>query len=227
MTTLQDFLRVSTPIELKRAPSAPAGFVSGYASTFGGAPDSYGDVIAPGAFAKSIARHQAQGTAPLMLWSHDETRPIGRWDSYAEDVAGLMVAGQFNINTDAGRDAREHVLAGDLNGLSIGYRVMPGGAKAGPNGIRILTELDLLEVSIVAFPANQGARVTGAKSMYRSRAELEAQLRTILPGRAAKKLMSGGWPALSADEDEQPNPAINELLSAVKAARLDLTKDRK
>lgn len=226
MTTFSDFLRVSTPIELKRAPNAPAGYVSGYASTFGGEADSYGDVIAPGAFAKSIARHHAQGTAPLMLWSHDETRPIGRWDSFAEDVAGLSVAGQFNVKTDAGRDAREHVLAGDLNGLSIGYRVMPGGAKAGPNGTRILTELDLLEVSIVAFPANRQARVTGVKS-FSSRSELESMLRTILPARAAKKLMSGGWPALSADDDDEPNPAIERLLATVKAARLELNKDRK
>lgn len=226
MTTISEFLRVSLPIEFKRSLESADGEVAGYGSTFGGAPDSYGDVIAPGAFTASIAEHKASGTAPLMLWGHDPDRPVGRWDSFDQDALGLKVRGQFNLDTTAGRDARAHVKAGDLSGLSIGYRVMPGGMSAGPDGSRILTKLHLEEVSIVAFPANRRARVTGVKS-FGSRAELESILREHLPARAVKKLLSGGWPAMSSDDDDQPNPAIEGLLATVKAARLELSKDRK
>src|SRR3546814_6329952 len=46
------------------------GTFEGYASTFGGSPDSYGDVVLPGAFAESLVRHQREGTMPLLLWGH-------------------------------------------------------------------------------------------------------------------------------------------------------------
>lgn len=222
MTTISNILRVSVPLEFKRSADS-RGSVSGYASTFNGEPDSYGDVIAPGAFAASLARHKADGTAPLMLWGHDPDRPVGRWEALSEDSSGLLVKGRFNLDTAAGHDAYAHVLAGDLGGLSIGYRTMPNGAKPGPNGSTILTTIDLKEVSIVGFPANRGARVTEVKS-FSSQAELEAKLRTILPGRAVKKLMSGGWPALSREDDETANPKLDELLAAVKAARLEFRK---
>lgn len=227
MTTISEILRISAPIELKRAADAPSGSVFGYASTFGGSPDSYGHIIERGAFAESIARHKSEGTAPLMLWNHDEDRPIGRWTSFEEDGRGLKVSGKFNLDTTVGREAHAHVKAGDLNGLSIGYMRVPGGSKAGPNGSLLLTKLDLLETSVVAFPANGAARITGVKS-FGSRAELESILREHLPARAVKKLLSGGWSAVSDDDEtDESTPAIESLLASVKAARLDLKKDFK
>ena len=64
------------PVEVKLAGDG-TGTLSGYASRFGGRPDAYGDVIAPGAFSASLAQHAAAGTRPLMFWSHDPSRPIG------------------------------------------------------------------------------------------------------------------------------------------------------
>lgn len=214
-------VRVAPPHELKLAGSAE-GMVSGWASTFGGEPDAYGDIIEANAFKGSIAQHKADGSAPLMLWSHNPDEPVGRWIEFYEDERGLFMRGQLNLETSRGKDAHAHLKAGDLNGLSIGYRVPPGGAKAGPNGTTILTNLELLEASVVAFPANRRARITGIKS-FGSRAELEALLREHLPGRAVKKLLHGGWPALSGEDiDDEPDPAMNELVRALKAARLEL-----
>ena len=222
MTTISDFLRASNPLLIKRTVESDDGTIAGYASTFGGEPDSYGDIIQAGAFASSIAQHKRDGTAPAMLWGHDPDRPVGKWVEFREDQRGLFVRGEFRLSTTAGHDAYQHVKGGDLNGLSIGYRVMPGGSKPGPVGVTLLTKLDFLEASIVAFPANRSARVTGVKS-FGSRAELESILREHLPARAVKKLLSGGWSAVSSgDEADEPDPQIKELVSAVKAARLDL-----
>lgn len=220
---LSAYLRMAQPHEIKLAGAdVEKGIISGYGSTFGGDPDSYGDVIAKGAFAASIAQHKADGTAPLMLWAHRPSEPIGRWLEFGEDDRGLFMRGQLNLDTARGRDAHAHIKAGDVNGLSIGFRVLPEGAKPGPNGTTILTNLELLETSVVAFPANRRARVTGVKS-FGSRAELEAIIREAgVPSRAVKKLMSGGWPALSGDDEDQPDPAMHALIARLDAATREL-----
>ncbi len=137
--------------------SSPQGLVTGYASVFNGV-DSYGDSIAPGAFTQTIARGK-----PLMLWAHKADKPIGRWDHLAEDSRGLCVEGQLNLKTSAGQEAFEHLRQRDLDGLSIGFRVLPGGAEQ-KGDVRMLKALDLVEVSVVSLPADPGARVLSVKS---------------------------------------------------------------
>lgn len=223
MTTIRDFLHVFPPVELKSA--VVDGVVAGYGCTFGNvifSRDKNGDRVEPGAFAPSIQRFKAEGSAPLMLWGHDPDRVIGKWTDFAEDGHGLKVRGQFNLGTTAGRDAHAHVKAGDLDGLSIGFNVPPGGFKRDPNGTRILSIVDFHEVSIVAFPANPLARVTEVKSAFSSRSELETLLREHLPARAVKKLLSGGWSAVSGDDEADDDSALTELVAAVRASRLDL-----
>lgn len=215
-------VRAAPPISLKFASKAADGTLEGLASTFGDPADAYGDVIDPNAFDATLREVKVRGETPLMLWSHDPDRPIGRWTELRASPQGLFVAGQLNLESSGGRDAHAHLKAGDLSGLSIGYRVSPGGSTLRKDGTRLLTALELVEVSVVAIPANRGARVTSVKS-FGSKAELEAILRDVLPGRAVKKLMSGGWPALSADEGEpEPPEDLSEMLAAVKAARHDL-----
>lgn len=127
--------------------------VSGYASTFGGDPDSYGDVIAAGAFAESIAARPTK-----FLFEHVE--PIGKQLSIAEDAKGLF--GSWSIvNTRAGEDAYKLIKSGVLDSLSIGYMTLD--AEFRPDGVRILRKVDLFEVSAVAIPANRSAVITGVK----------------------------------------------------------------
>ena len=147
-----------------KALSSPGEF-EGYASTFGGEPDSYGDVIAAGAYAVSLADHAAKGTRPKMFWQHDRDQPIGQWLELAEDSKGLHVKGRVNMNVQRAREAYELAKAGDIDGLSIGYRIMPGGIIADPSGeFWTLTALDLREISIVSIGANEGATITGVKA---------------------------------------------------------------
>lgn len=184
--------RQSLPLEFK-FDSSSLGSVKGYASVWGGPPDSYGDIIQRGAFAKTIAEHKAQGSMPIMLWAHDQTRPVGRWTSLVEDSVGLAVEGVFNLDTAGGKDAAAHVKAGDISGFSIGYVVPPGGVKRGKDGSNLLTEIHLLEISVVALPANSRARV-----MLDSKRDLEELLvKSGLARTAAVRLAGGGWPALA------------------------------
>jgi HK97 family phage prohead protease len=128
--------------------------VSGYASTFGGSPDSYGDVIAAGAFAESIAARPTK-----FLYEHYE--PIGKQIEIREDDKGLF--GSWSItNTRAGEDAYKLIKSGVLDSLSIGYFTQE--AEFREDGIRILRKIDLYEVSAVAIPANRNAVITDVKS---------------------------------------------------------------
>lgn len=148
-------------VEVKFATNE-AGTVSGYASVFGGEPDTYGDVIAPGAYAASLAEHKAAGTRPLLLWQHDTAEPVGVWEALEEDDHGLKVSGRLVLETTRGRDTYALLKAGALNGLSIGYRVRDFERR--PGGGRLLKQIDLIEISLVSVPAETRARLTSVKS---------------------------------------------------------------
>ena len=178
------------------------GRIEGWASTYGGDADHHGDVVAEGAFKASLARRKAAGDLPVMLWSHDLDVPVGRWTDFAEDPKGLHVRGAINLKTTRGRDAFEHVRAGDATGLSIGYRIPEGGRSYAGQGAFVLSEVDLFEVSIVALPANPNARITGLKSLG-SKAEAIDLLRGAgLSRQAAARFAAGGWKALSGEDHE-------------------------
>lgn len=136
-----------------------AGVFSGYAAIFGEA-DSYGDTIKPGAFRKTIASRKNRGPV-AMFWNHDPGKPIGIWTSIAEDTKGLKVTGRLILETAAGAEAYALLKAGAVTGLSIGFNAVK--SVRGPNGGRVLTELDLIEVSAVTLPAASRARVTNIK----------------------------------------------------------------
>lgn len=130
--------------------------IEGYASLFGET-DQGGDVVQKGAYAGSLTRLGAAGRRVKMLWQHDPAQPIGVWDEVREDDRGLWVKGRLLDSTQKGREAAALIAAGALDGLSIGYRTKR--AVKNDKGQRLLTELELWEVSVVTFPMLPSARV--------------------------------------------------------------------
>ncbi len=130
--------------------------ISGYASLFG-TRDQGGDIVQKGAYAASLARLSKAGRGVKMLWQHDPAQPIGVWDEVREDASGLWVKGRILTAVDKGREAAALLDAGAIDGLSIGYRTLK--STKGADGARILSELELWEVSLVTFPMLSEARV--------------------------------------------------------------------
>ncbi|KIN66299.1 Phage prohead protease [Sulfitobacter noctilucicola] len=130
--------------------------ISGYASLFG-AVDQGGDVVESGAYGASLKAVAAAGRNIKMLWQHDPAQPIGVWDEVREDAKGLFVKGRILDSVEKGREAASLIAAGAIDGLSIGYRTVK--ATKNTKGQRLLSELELWEVSLVTFPMLPSARV--------------------------------------------------------------------
>jgi len=143
-----------------------AGEFEGYASTFGNL-DSGGDIVEPGAFIESVVAAKRDGRNIPMLWQHDQREPIGVWKDISEDAKGLFVRGTLILDGDqTAQRAYGKLKAGALGGMSIGYRIPPGGAEHDEKRRATrLKKIDLREISLVTMPMNIEARVTTVKSI--------------------------------------------------------------
>lgn len=148
-------------VEIKLADGkSGSGEFEGYASTFGNK-DSYGDVIEKGAFADTLK----SGRRVLMLDSHNAAAVIGKWKEMKEDGRGLFVRGEFTPNHTRAADVYASMKHGAVNGMSIGFRIPKGGSEFDEDTeVRTISRIDLIEVSVVAMPANEMAMVSGVKS---------------------------------------------------------------
>lgn len=139
------------------------GVFSGYASVFGNE-DSYGDIVQPGAFTRTIKnRIKAKGKPNFpILWNHNPSDPIGVTSAIAEDQKGLAVTGELNLDVQRAREIYSLMKQGAIDGLSFGFTTIKD--KLDASGKRLLQELKLWEWSPVTFPANQMAGVEAVRS---------------------------------------------------------------
>jgi HK97 family phage prohead protease len=137
-----------SPLATHRSPLP----IHGYASLWGVA-DLNGDVVARGAFVDSLRRTGPTGVR--MLHQHESRAVVGVWDEMVEDERGLFVRGRIADWSAEARYAQALSRAGALDGLSIGFRA----ARARRDGrLRVLSGVELWEVSLVTFPMLPGAR---------------------------------------------------------------------
>lgn len=137
--------------------SAGDNTIEGYAAYFGNV-DSYGDIIEPGAFSKTL---QENNSRVKVLWQHDVNEPIGKPIMMEQDSKGLYIKAKISM-TDTGKKAMELMKDGVIDEMSIGYDIIKDEYK-GKN--RMLKELRLWEFSPVTFAANEKARITSAKNL--------------------------------------------------------------
>ncbi|OJX12511.1 MAG: hypothetical protein BGO77_03270 [Caedibacter sp. 37-49] len=168
--------KISYPIELKFL--ADEGAFEGYASVFEHL-DDQGDRVLKGAFIDSLKHWWHSGQVPKMLWQHDPTQPIGVWESLEEDRHGLRVKGRLLLDVQRGREAYALMKSGVLDSLSIGYRVLE--ARPGlKSGERLLSKLELHEISLVTFPANDRAKITQVKNLFSQDCDIVQRIYTLV-----------------------------------------------
>lgn len=121
---------------------------------------SYDEVFRMGAFADTI---RERGDRVKFLANHDrQTLPLGKAVMLREDAAGLI--GEFRVsNTPDGDAALELIRDGVLDALSVGFVPLQDRGAAGRDPIIERLAVKLMEVSAVAFPAYEGALISGVR----------------------------------------------------------------
>ena len=174
--------------------SGPVGFVRGFASTFGNT-DLTNDIIHPGAFLRSISENPS---VPV-FWEHEhvggffgggETLPIGQTSRLFETDFGLFFEAPI-ADTNRGRDVAALLDQGVLGKSSIGFDIPgeDGAIRFDEEGIRHLNLIKLLEISVVTWPANTEASVSGGLEPVDVPVEAEvfaSQFNSFLARRAAQ-----------------------------------------
>lgn len=227
---------IGAPFEFKFADSgsAPRGSFEGYGAVFGNI-DSHGDVVEPGAFAKSLLDRQREGRPlPPMYKMHgamtgNRHEPVGVWDAMSEDANGLHVKGRLiGLDTEQGKWTEAQAREGALKGLSIGYRVPPNGSKKGSDRPgepkRFIKTANLREVSLVDDPSNSLARIYAMK-MAADEAAFADEIKTIrefedflrdvggFSHAAAKAIAAGGFKAQLDPRDEDRESAVAAIIA--------------
>jgi HK97 family phage prohead protease len=187
--------------------------VSGYASTYD--LDQGGDIIVRGAFAKTL---ETSASKVKVLWQHDHKSPIGRPVSMREDDRGLYVE-SYIAKTRQGDEALELAREGIIDSMSIGYIVNESEYK--DDGVRLIKELSLMEYSLVTWPMNEAAVITGVKSLEVR--EIERALRDAGYSRSqAKAIACAGVRSLREADAQEAEQAA--LMAELKAAVESLTQ---
>jgi HK97 family phage prohead protease len=159
--------RATRELELRQEPGEPLK-IRGYAAVFNQLSEplfGFRERILPGAFKNSI-----NGDVRALV-GHDPKRIIGRTKSGTlrlwENDHGLRVEID-PANTQDGRDTVESIRRGDLDQMSFGFQVEQNGQRWNREqgeSIRELVDVDLFDVSVVAFPAYTQTEVS-VRSMW-------------------------------------------------------------
>lgn len=205
------------------------GMLEGYASTWVRTPDSYGDVVKSGAFAKTLQERWNGGKGIPLLWAHQMDNLnafIGMADADEDDI-GLHFVASFDDTPEAQR-VRQLYKDGRLRKFSFAYDVMDEAPVELEDGIKAneLRELDLYEISCVTVPANDTAEVLDVKAGRRNSGKDESTIRdaiSALEGAAnALKALLDNDDGKDDPEDnpagedqKESNPKIKELLDYI------------
>lgn len=193
------------------------GKFSGYANVYG-VQDLNGDIVKPGAFTRSIKNRDV---VPILL-EHETKTAVGL-GRLTEKPKGLWVDAVLNLGIDAAKSAQQLITPiaefgrGVIDGLSIGFVTMRDalGEKA-----REILEAKVLEVSLVAYPANESSRVVKVKSARQMQDELQDLERRI--NLICKALIDSGIEAdpdivhsayKSFDNDPAEGHSLSQLLA--------------
>ena len=134
--------------------------ISGLAST--PEPDRMGDIIEPLGIT-------FKNPLPLLLY-HNSQKPVGRVTFSAPTAEGLAFEAELPTIDDPGtvRDRIEEawtsIKTGLLAGVSIGFRPLEETFNKATGGFRFL-KTEVLELSLVAIPANPGATIQHIKAL--------------------------------------------------------------
>jgi len=154
----QDLEQLSMIQELRaNLDNAEEGIIEGYIAVWDTI-DSYNSRFQQGAFKKTLENRTAK---IRVLYNHDTEQPIGSLLAIREDDHGVFVSCKLNMDVQRGAETFALAKAGDIDCFSFGFRTIKDKYE---NGIQVITEVALGEVSPVVFEANGASKITSVRS---------------------------------------------------------------
>ena len=132
--------------------------IAGYANTT--SKDRAGDVVTAEAWAKGVENFRKN---PVMLYQHKHDCPIGRIEKITVDKKGIFVEGAVSEAAEKTHGVQTLIRDGALKSFSVGFRVKDGKYNREDDSMMI-TDVELLEISVVSVPCNQDSLFSIRKS---------------------------------------------------------------
>lgn len=207
----------SFPAQFKAGPDdglAEGEFIV-YPSTFTRTPDSYGDVVAKGAFADTIKEWSESGNVLPGLYGHRLDDPdyfVASAVEMTEDDHGWRVRGMFDLDSPKGAQVYRLVKGRRLNQLSFAFDVLDEGSVKLDDGTEAneLRKLKVYEFSFVPIGANQDTSVVAVKAIaegLKAGRVLSSKNETAL--RDARDAIDSVLASLEADDGKSTHGAGN------------------
>ncbi len=132
--------------------------IAGYANTID--KDRQGDIVLPSAWAKGVDNYRAN---PVLLFQHQADKPIGRINKMRVDQKGLYIEATVSKAAESQHSIQTLIKDKVLKGFSVGFRVKDQKFDRNTEASTI-TDLELMEISIVSIPANANSLFSVRKS---------------------------------------------------------------
>ena len=132
--------------------------IAGYANTI--TKDRAGDVVTAQAWAKGVDNYRRN---PVLLYQHKHDAPIGRVEKITVDKKGIFVEANVSEAAERSHGIQTLIKDGALKSFSVGFRVKDGKYNREDDSMMI-TDVELMEISVVSVPCNQDSLFSIKKS---------------------------------------------------------------
>lgn len=182
--------------------------ISGYASTK--EIDRHGDIILAEAWNEKALASYLQN--PIILAYHDHSRPIGKMIDYKVNKKGLKITARIS---KAAGEIYELIKDGILTAFSVGF-ILKDADYDSDKDLFVIKEVELLETSVVAVPANAG-------SLFSIRKQFNSEEfdKTYV---SKEKLMTEKVKEQGSEKKEGATPDLSYILPEIKKSVLEQLK---
>ena len=132
--------------------------IAGYANTT--SKDRSGDVVTAAAWAKGVENYRAN---PVLLYQHKHDCPIGKVNKIKVDKKGIYVEAGVSQAAEKNHGVQTLIRDGSLKSFSVGFRAKDGHYDKKSDSM-VITDLELMEISVVSVPCNQDSLFSVRKS---------------------------------------------------------------
>ena len=132
--------------------------IAGYANTT--TKDRANDIVTAEAWAKGVDNYRKN---PVLLYQHKHDNPIGRVENIRVDRKGIFVEAAVSEAAEKNHGVQTLIKDGALKSFSVGFRVKDGKYNRDDDSM-LITDVELLEISVVSVPCNQESLFSIRKS---------------------------------------------------------------